>query len=67
MCHYFIFLPLDVILQKFYFLDIQALCELKELKKERWLPCEMAVVEFSLAYGIHRSIHQFIHPGNSKI
>ena len=48
---------------KFYFLDILPLCEFKELEADHWLPCEMAINEFTLASGICRTTHHFIHPG----
>ena len=52
-----------MILTKFYLLDILPLCEFKDLEKDRFIPCEMAIVEFSLAHGIHKSIHHFVDPG----
>ena len=48
---------------KFYLLDIQPLCHLKDVEKDKYLPCEMAVLEYSLANGIHTSVHHFIDPG----
>jgi protein maelstrom len=53
----------NIPLYKFYFLDIQGFCELKELKRDRWLPCEIAIAEFSLIHGIHTTFHQFVDPG----
>ena len=48
---------------KFYLVDIQSLCEIPEKKAERFLPCELAAIEFSLHSGVHKSLHKFIHPG----
>ena len=59
----FLTLSPEAILTKLYLFDIQPLCELKDLEKERWLPCEMAIVEYSFEHGIHRSLHKFIDPG----
>nr|XP_006821431.1 PREDICTED: protein maelstrom homolog [Saccoglossus kowalevskii] len=55
-----------VCLETFYMIDIQSLCN-KELPMEqcngmRYLPCEIACVEFSLNAGIHKSWHKFIEP-----
>ena len=53
-----------VILQKFYFIDVQSLCEISDKDGgQRYLPCEMGVAEFSLSEGITRTIHHFIDPG----
>ncbi|XP_078000506.1 protein maelstrom homolog isoform X2 [Glandiceps talaboti] len=57
-----------VILETFFMIDIQSLC--KELKSEdvlRYLPCEIACVEFSLNAGIHKSWHKFINPPDIPI
>eukprot|EP00731_Ephydatia_muelleri_P012333 Em0006g1227a len=53
----------DVVLEKFYFLDIQSLCEVRDNDEARFLPCELAVVEYSLTGGISASYHCFIDPG----
>ena len=52
-----------VSLNKFYFVDVQSLCEILDKEDGRYLPCEIAAVEFSLSYGIHRVFHKFIDPG----
>ena len=52
-----------VSLTKFYLVDIQSLCEIPDKKAERFLPCELAAIEFSLHSGVHKSLHKFIHPG----
>ena len=49
--------------KRFFFLDILPLCELFDLEEDRLIPCEVAAVEYSLAHGIHRSMHMFIDPG----
>lgn len=53
----------DVALEKFIFVDIQSLCDIPDKEDERFLPCEVAAVEFSLHSGIHKSTHKFIDPG----
>ncbi len=57
----------DIVLLKFYLLDIQPLCHLKDVEKDKYLPCEMALLEYSLAKGIHQSVHHFIDPGNTNL
>ena len=49
--------------KRFIFLDILPLCEFVDLNEDRFIPCEMAAVEYSIAHGIHRSMHMFIDPG----
>lgn len=52
-----------VMLTKFYFIDIQSLCEISERPEARYQPCEIALVEYSLHSGITRSYQRFIDPG----
>lgn len=52
-----------VSLETFYFIDIQSLCEITEKENERFLPCEIAVAEFTLNSGIQKTMHKFIDPG----
>lgn len=52
---------LDVTVEKFYMVDFMSLCDLPD---DRFMPCEMGLVEYSLQYGIIRSFHKFIYPGN---
>lgn len=56
-----------VSLQKFYMVDIQSLCEIPEKEQTRYLPCELAAVEFSLHSGVHKSLHKFIDPGMPEL
>ena len=56
-----------VMLTKFYFIDIQSLCEIRERAEARFQPCEMALVEFSLHSGITRSYRRFIEPGTVSL
>lgn len=52
-----------VMLTKFYFIDIQSLCEINEKPDAKYQPCEIALVEFSLHSGVMRSYQRFIDPG----
>lgn len=54
---------IDVINQTFFFLDILPQCELKDSTSDRWIPCEIAVIAYSLVHGIQQKFHSFIHPG----
>ena len=56
-------LLIDVALIKFYFIDILPLCDLKDVERDRFIPCEMAILEYSLVHGIHKSVHHFVDPG----
>lgn len=47
----------------FYFVDFQSLCEVPIKGQTHYLPCEVALVEFSLLRGITRRFHKFIDPG----
>ena len=53
----------DVCLQKFYFIDFQSLYEVPDREDIRYLPCEVAVVEYSLHSGHSKHLHKFIDPG----
>ena len=55
-----------VMLTKFYFIDIQSLCEIIEKEEARFQPCEIALVEYSLHSGISKSFHRFIDPGEEE-
>lgn len=50
-------------LEKFYFVDVQSLCDIKHLEDVEYLPCEVAITEYTLHSGSQRSFHQFIDPG----
>lgn len=52
----------DVVLEKFYFIDFQSLCEIPK-EEYKYLPCEVAVVEYTMHSGILRNFHKFIDPG----
>ena len=46
--------------EKFYFINIQYLCKTEE---EEYLPCEIALIEYSIGKGITKKLHRFIEPG----
>ncbi|ESP00081.1 hypothetical protein LOTGIDRAFT_158312 [Lottia gigantea] len=50
----------DITEEKFYFIDFQILCK---TQNGDYLPCEMAIIEYSLARGIIKKFHRFIEPG----
>ena len=56
-----------MMLTKFYFIDIQSLCEISERPEARYQPCEIALVEYSLHSGITRSYQRFIDPGENVV
>lgn len=53
----------DVCLQNFYFIDFQSLYEISDREDIKYLPCEVAVVEYSLHSGHTKHYHKFIDPG----
>ena len=53
----------DVCLQSFYFIDFQSLYEVPDRDDIRFLPCEVAIVEYSLHSGHCKHLHKFIDPG----
>ena len=53
----------DVCLQNFYFIDFQSLYEIADREDIRYLPCEVAIVEYSLHSGHSKHFHKFIDPG----
>lgn len=53
----------EATLQPFYFIDFQTLCEIPDNDSQRFLPCELAVVEYTVKDGIQRTLHKFIDPG----
>lgn len=50
-----------IVMEKFYFIHFNILVETAEIKS-KFLPCEMAVAEFSLGKGVSRLLHTFIRP-----
>ena len=52
----------DVVLETFYFMDFQSLCEMPK-EEYKYLPCEVAVVEYTMHSGILRNFHKFVDPG----
>lgn len=52
-----------VSLEKFFFIDIQSLCDIKRMDETHFLPCEVSIVEYSLHSGVQRFFHRFIDPG----
>ena len=57
----------DVCLQNFYFIDFQSLYEIPDKEDIRYLPCEVAVGEYSLHSGHTKHYHKFIDPGEVVI
>lgn len=53
----------DVCLQTFYFIDFQSLYEVPDKEDIRYLPCEVAMSEYSLYSGHSKHLHKFIDPG----
>ena len=53
----------DVCLNNFYFIDFQSLVEIPDREEIRFLPCEVAIVEYSLHSGHTKHYHKFIDPG----
>ncbi len=49
--------------QNYYFIDFQSLCEISIKGEKHYLPCEVALVEFSLKLGAKRKFQKFIDPG----
>ncbi|KAK6173461.1 hypothetical protein SNE40_016906 [Patella caerulea] len=50
----------DITEEKFYFIHFQTLCK---TENGDYLPCEMAVIEYSLIKGITKKFHRFVEPG----
>ena len=42
-------------------IGFMSLCDMPD---DKYMPCEIAVAEFSLRRGIQRHFHKFIDPGN---
>jgi hypothetical protein len=57
---YFFVRFVEIINQKFYFIDFTTLCKTEE---GDYLPAELGLVEFSLRDGIKKTYHTFIDPG----
>jgi len=56
---------LDVIFLKFYFVAFQYLCDVEDVPSHlRYPPVEVALMEYSLKEGKHRTWHALVHPGN---
>lgn len=53
----------EVAKEKFYFINIQYLCKTEE---DEYLPCEIAIIEYSIESGITKKLHRFIEPGRIK-
>ncbi|XP_067936684.1 protein maelstrom-like [Watersipora subatra] len=52
--------PRDITEELFHFIDVQSLCKTSD---GRYMPVEIAVIEFSLKDGIKKAYHQFLKPG----
>ena len=53
----------QVALQSFFFIDIQSLCHIPSKPEQKYLPCELAVVKYSISEGVISKLHCFIKPG----
>ena len=53
-----------VILKNFFLIDIQYVCYIENNPKKKYLPCEIAVVKYSLSDGVITDYHSFCKPGN---
>jgi len=53
----------QVALQTFVFVDIQSLCRIPSKPDQKYLPCELAVVKYSISEGVLSKLHCFIKPG----
>ena len=54
----------DVIFLKFYFVAFQYLCDVEDAPMHlKYPPVEVALMEYSLKEGKHRTWHALIHPG----
>lgn len=53
----------DMIADIFYFLDIYSYGKLPPQCEQRYLPCEIGCVKYSLQDGIVADFHHFIDPG----
>jgi hypothetical protein len=56
-----LFLFLDVCNEQFLMIGFMSLCDMPD---DKFMPCEMAITEYSLRNGIIRHFHKFIDPGN---
>lgn len=58
-------LPLGkrVTLENFWLIDVQSLCHIPHKSDSKYLPCEIAVVCYSLNEGVKSKFHRFILPG----
>lgn len=51
----------DITEELFYFVDVQTLCKTPD---DKYLPVEIAVIEYSLKDGITKVYHEFLKPGD---
>ena len=51
----------DVANERFLMIGFMSLCDMPD---DKFMPCEMAIAEYSLRNGIIRSFHKYIDPGN---
>lgn len=59
-----VFHALELISYEFHFGHLNYLVNTDQ-KDNEWLPCEVAIVKFSLVSGITEHYHQFIDPGRN--
>ena len=50
----------DIVEHPFYFISFQYLCEMDDNK---WMPCEVGLIEWSMEHGITKTYQKFIEPG----
>jgi len=50
----------ELVNEQFYFINFQTLCVTED---GDYLPAEIAVIEYTLAAGITKTLHRFIQPG----
>ena len=57
-----------MIFLKFYFVAFQYLCDVEDVPTHlKYPPVEVALMEYSLKEGKHRTWHALVHPGNVPI
>ena len=54
------FLFIDVANERFLMIAFMSLCD---MPNDKYMPCEMAIAEYSLSRGITRTFHKYIDPG----
>lgn len=52
-----------VTLESFWLMDIQSLCHIPNKPDNKYFPCEVGVLRYSLNQGVQSKFHRFIVPG----